>query len=312
MTTTKPTRTDRASSTLLVLIVLAVGVMAGAASFRHVHDWTMDNSPTNTPGWFGWANAVITELIPTAALIIIAKRRGKPGSHITYPMFLLISAVSLSLTAQLAVAERTVFGWMVSALPSLAFFALSKLVFSATKGTTAPAPVPASALAEVERLLAQLTARITELETRPTNQVPALTPATIAQASSTDTAPATARPVADHDPGHANPQSARNEPNETTPTPAVPAVRRDTEPGQPAAPRPAAANPGPDLADLFPSARLFAETHQKAHGTPITHLQLAVRMGIDSRKAKTILDQLTEVGQPTTQPHNGTPIGARG
>jgi hypothetical protein len=310
MTTTKPNRTDRASSTLLVLIVLAVGVMAGAASFRHVHDWTMDNSPTNTPDWFGWANAVITELIPTAALIIIAKRR-RSGGHTVYPMFLLISAVSLSLTAQLAVAKFTVFGWMVSALPSLAFFALSKLVFSATQGTTAPTEVPAPAPAETDRLLAQLTARIHELETRPTPQVPALTPAPIAPATSTDTAPATARPVADHNHGHPNPQSARSEPSETTPAPAIPAVRRGTEPGQPVAPHPAAANPGPDLADLLPSARLFAETHQKAHGTPITHGQLAVRMSIDSNKAKAVLDQLTEVGQPTTQPHNGTPIGAR-
>ncbi len=127
-------RADRATDLLLVVIVLAVGLMAGAASFRHVHDWTMHNSPTGTGTWFGWANAVITELIPTAALIIIAKRR-RNGAGIGYPMFLLVIAVGLSLTAQLAVAVPTVFGWMVSALPALAFFALSKLVFSRTKTT---------------------------------------------------------------------------------------------------------------------------------------------------------------------------------
>src|SRR5262249_52271522 len=96
---------------LLVSIVLSVGLMAGAASFNHVHDWTMHNSPTGTHGWFGWANAVITELIPTAALIIIARRR-RHGGPIAYPMFLLVIAVGLSLTAQLAVARPSVFGWM--------------------------------------------------------------------------------------------------------------------------------------------------------------------------------------------------------
>ena len=78
MTTTTDQRrrpVDTITDALLVAIVLSVGVMAGAASFNHVHDWTMAHSPTGTASWFGWANAVITKLIPTAALIIIARRR---------------------------------------------------------------------------------------------------------------------------------------------------------------------------------------------------------------------------------------------
>src|SRR6184192_3481049 len=109
--TTEPEPTkpwaERLTDGLLVTIVLSVGLMAGAASFNHVHDWTMHNSPTHTAGWFGWANAVITELIPTAALIIIARRR-RTDARIAYPMFLLIIAIGLSLTAQLAVARPTV------------------------------------------------------------------------------------------------------------------------------------------------------------------------------------------------------------
>jgi hypothetical protein len=133
----RPRRTERATDALLVAIVLAVGLMAGAASFHHVHDWTMHNSPHGTASWYGWANAVITELIPTAALIIIARKRrnGVKVGILSYPMFLLVTAVGLSLTAQLAVAVPTIFGWMVSALPACAFFALSKLVFTTTKTT---------------------------------------------------------------------------------------------------------------------------------------------------------------------------------
>ncbi len=129
----RPTRVDRMQDGVLLVIVLLVGIMAGAASFNHVHDFTIANSPDGTADWFGWANAVISELIPTAALIEIGRRR-RNRAPIGYPMFLLIAAIGVSLTAQLAVATPSVFGWIVSALPALAFFALSKLVFTANPG----------------------------------------------------------------------------------------------------------------------------------------------------------------------------------
>src|SRR4051794_27872929 len=97
---TKPTA-DRAQNGVLVTIVLLVGLMAGAASFSHVHDWTLANSLAGPPDWFGWANAVISELIPTASLIEIGRRRRKHASS-RYPMVLLVAAVGVSLTAQLA------------------------------------------------------------------------------------------------------------------------------------------------------------------------------------------------------------------
>jgi hypothetical protein len=70
-----PVPGDRLHNGVLVVIVLLVGLMAGAASFTHVHEWTLDNSPVGTADWFGWANAVISELIPTASLIEIGRRR---------------------------------------------------------------------------------------------------------------------------------------------------------------------------------------------------------------------------------------------
>nr|WP_205809350.1 DUF2637 domain-containing protein [Micromonospora sp. HNM0581] len=118
----------------MVLIVLIVGGLAGAASFTHVHDWTMANSPAGTGDWFGWANAAISELLPLAALLTIRQRR-RTGGPIGYPMFLLVCAVALSLAAQLAVAKPGLSGWLLSAVPALAFLGLSKLVFS-----TAPVP----------------------------------------------------------------------------------------------------------------------------------------------------------------------------
>ncbi|MEV7232295.1 hypothetical protein AB0M79_35640 [Polymorphospora sp. NPDC051019] len=125
------TRTHRVEGLVLVLILLTVAGFAGAASFTHVKDWTLDNSPAGTGEWFGWANAVISELVPIAALLTIRRRR-RTGQPIGYPMFLLIAAAGLSLAAQLAVAKPGPSGWLLSAVPALAFMALAKLVLSTT------------------------------------------------------------------------------------------------------------------------------------------------------------------------------------
>ncbi|WP_431928380.1 DUF2637 domain-containing protein [Micromonospora wenchangensis] len=130
--------TARVEGVVLVLIVLIVGGLAGAASFTHVHDWTMANSPAGTGDWFGWANAAISELLPLAALLTIRRRR-RTGGPVGYPLFLLVCAVALSLAAQLAVAQPSLSGWLLSAVPALAFLGLSKLVFSTTPTPTVPA-----------------------------------------------------------------------------------------------------------------------------------------------------------------------------
>jgi hypothetical protein len=41
----------------------------------------MDNSPDGTDDWFGWANAVISELVPVAALLTIRRRRRTPPTR---------------------------------------------------------------------------------------------------------------------------------------------------------------------------------------------------------------------------------------
>ncbi|TDB73327.1 DUF2637 domain-containing protein [Micromonospora sp. KC721] len=138
------TNTERVEGVVLVLIVLTVGGLAGAASFTHVHDWTMANSPAGTGDWFGWANAAISELLPLAALLTIRRRR-RTGGPIGYPMFLLVCAVALSLAAQLAVAKPGLSGWLLSAVPALAFLGLSKLVFSTTPSVAVPVDKQADA-----------------------------------------------------------------------------------------------------------------------------------------------------------------------
>ncbi|WP_435090585.1 hypothetical protein [Micromonospora aurantiaca (nom. illeg.)] len=141
---------DRLEAVALVLILLIVAATAGWASFSHVHDWTMRHVPPGTPDAFGWANAVLSDLVPVACLLDIRRRR-RHRQPISYPVFLMLAFASFSLAAQLAVADASPSGWLLSALPALAFMALTKLVFTGTptpartpvKPTPAPTPGPA-------------------------------------------------------------------------------------------------------------------------------------------------------------------------
>lgn len=142
MNTSTATRADRMEGAVLAVILTVVAVAAGWASFTHVHDWTMRHVPHGTPDAFGWVNAVISELVPVAAILTIRRRR-RTGQPIGYPVVLLIAAAALSLAAQLAVANPSPSGWLLSAVPALAFMALVKLVFTGTPtGISAGPAVP--------------------------------------------------------------------------------------------------------------------------------------------------------------------------
>ena len=138
MTTSSRNTTTKIEDLALVAILIIVAGFAGAASFTHVKDWTLANSLPGTPAWFGWANAVISELVPVAALLTIRRRR-RTRAPVGYPLALLIAAASLSLAAQLAVAKPGPSGWLLAAVPALAFMALAKLVFSSAPSSPATA-----------------------------------------------------------------------------------------------------------------------------------------------------------------------------
>src|SRR5690349_10867062 len=119
--TTTPTRPADSGARLegvaLVLILLAVGGMAGAASFRHVHDWTMHNVPAGTGDWFGWANAVISDLVPLGVGLEVRRRRRHNLKIGAYPITIILAAATLSLAGQLAEARPSITGWILAAVP---------------------------------------------------------------------------------------------------------------------------------------------------------------------------------------------------
>jgi len=142
------TGTERVEDLARLGIMAAIGVMAGAASFTHMHDWTMQALPAGTADWFGWANAVASELMPTCALLEI-RRRHRVGASIRYPVALLVASGVLSLGAQVSQAGDSLTSKGLAALPAVAFMLLAKLVFSSLPQHTDPSTdEPESAAAQ--------------------------------------------------------------------------------------------------------------------------------------------------------------------
>ncbi len=135
----KPTRGERVEGVAQVLILLAIGSMAAAASFTHVHNVAAAHGQ---PGWLAWADAVVLELMSIATGLEI-RRRHRTGRTAGFVLWVLVGAVILSLSAQVVEAERSVIGWIAAALPAAGFLSLVKIVLTRTDSSSpSPDPVP--------------------------------------------------------------------------------------------------------------------------------------------------------------------------
>jgi hypothetical protein len=134
-------RGEQVEGVLQVIILLAIGSMAAAASFTHVHNVA---SAHGQRGWLAWADAVVLELMSIATGLEI-RRRHRHGRPAGFVLTILVAAVTLSLSAQVVEAERSIIGWLAAALPAAGFLALVKIVLTRTSATTPPmraAPPP--------------------------------------------------------------------------------------------------------------------------------------------------------------------------
>ena len=78
-----------------ILIMLAIGVAAGAASFTHVHDLAAAH---RQGGWLAWADAIVLELMSIATGLEI-RRRHRNEQPAGFVLGILCAAVALSLSA---------------------------------------------------------------------------------------------------------------------------------------------------------------------------------------------------------------------
>lgn len=134
MTGVAAPRTDRAESAVQVALMLAVGGVAAAASWAHVVSLAASHGQ---PGWLAIADAAVIETTALSAGLEVRRRR-RSGRAPTFVLVALVVAVVLSLAAQVAEAERSVWGWVLAAVPALGFLVLVKIALGRTPADTDP------------------------------------------------------------------------------------------------------------------------------------------------------------------------------
>ena len=115
-----------------VVIMLAIGCAAGAASFTHVRAVAAAHGQD---GWLAYADAVVLELMSIASGLELRRRR-RHRHPVALPALVLVCAVTLSLAAQVVQAEPSVIGWIAAALPAAGFLTMVKIALT---HTTTPA-----------------------------------------------------------------------------------------------------------------------------------------------------------------------------
>lgn len=141
MATETHTRRGVGAEDYVQFVILGLVVSAAlAGAFTHMHDWTIDaidgalsaiGSDKRTPDWIGWANAVISELLPTSSILSYRKRQ-RQGRSTTVPIIIFIGSAGVSLLAQLSATGVEVPGaaQFLACLPALAVMILGKVILA--------------------------------------------------------------------------------------------------------------------------------------------------------------------------------------
>ncbi|GLY79720.1 DUF2637 domain-containing protein [Actinoallomurus iriomotensis] len=121
--------------------VAVLAGIAGAGSFTHIRDTANEHGQH---GPMAWAIAVCIDLtcVMAARERQRDKRTGRTTRRVSWPALVLTGGVLLSLAANLAQAEPTVWGWLTAATPAGAFLvAVSMLERRSTGRRPASSPV---------------------------------------------------------------------------------------------------------------------------------------------------------------------------
>jgi hypothetical protein len=103
--------------------MLAVGAVAAAASWAHVVSLARLHGQA---GWLAVADAAVIETAAVSAGLEVRRRR-QAGQSAVFVLVVLVVAVVLSLAAQVAEAERSIWGWTLAAIPAAGFLVLVKI-----------------------------------------------------------------------------------------------------------------------------------------------------------------------------------------
>jgi hypothetical protein len=116
------------------LPIALLAVIAACGSFTHIADLARRSGQT---GWQAYATAVCVDLLAVVAAGEI-RRDQRLGKRSTVPVLVLAGAIVLSLAANLAEAQPTVWGRICAGIPAAAFLLATALLERRSSGAETP------------------------------------------------------------------------------------------------------------------------------------------------------------------------------
>ncbi|QXJ23620.1 DUF2637 domain-containing protein [Actinomadura graeca] len=257
-------------------VVVLAGI-AAAGSFTHIRDTATDHGQH---GWMAWAIAVCVDL--TCVMAAGERQRDKltrrDTSRLSWPTLVLVGGILLSLAANLAQADRSVWGWITAGTPAGAFLVAVSMLERRKGGKPAGlADSSASAVLAVPDSFGH-----------PSPSSPG-SPVVPSASSSPWVVWDTDRsesPTASSVSGQSSDAGEDSRDGQTSiPVPVDPSAVTPSSSSSPASSSGAA---GP----LVDFARRVAADHEAKHGRPITRDALRARLGVSDQLASDLLRQL--------------------
>ncbi|WP_141580470.1 DUF2637 domain-containing protein [Actinomadura sp. WMMA1423] len=259
-------------------VVVLAGI-AAAGSFTHIRDTATEHGQR---GWMAWAIAVCIDLtcVMAAGERQRDKRTGRKTGRLSWPTLVLVGGILLSLAANLAQADPSVWGWITAGTPAGAFLVAVSMLERRKAGTRAGATDPAAS-----DVLA-----VPDSFGHPS---PSSSPSGSSDVPSPSSSPWV---VWEAD----RPQTAAA-------VPSAPGPNRDEDededgdgdgqtsipvPADQSALSPSASSSSPGAGPLVEFARRVASEHESRHGRPITRDVLRARLGVSNQLASDLLRQL--------------------
>ncbi|WP_412515641.1 DUF2637 domain-containing protein [Actinomadura madurae] len=267
--------------------VVVLAAIAAAGSFTHIRDTATEHGQH---GWMAWAIAVCIDLtcVMAAGERQRDKRTGRDTGRLSWPTVVLVGGILLSLAANLAQADPSVWGWITAGTPAGAFLVAVSMLERRKAGTRTavrPSPVPNS---------------FGRPEPSPSPSGAPSVPSPADPASSPwvvwerPTAAAAAAPGPGDQHDHDDRDQDEDEQDGQTSIP-VPSER----PASTAPASPSGSSSSAPAGPLVDFARRVASEHETEHGRPITRDALRARLGVSNQLASDLLRQIrTEATAP--------------
>ncbi|URM98396.1 DUF2637 domain-containing protein [Actinomadura madurae] len=274
-------------------VVILAGI-AAAGSFTHIRDTATEHGQH---GWMAWAIAVCIDLtcVMAAGERQRDKRTGRDTGRLSWPTVVLIGGILLSLAANLAQADPSVWGWITAGTPAGAFLVAVSMLERRKAGNRPAArhlPVPDS---------------FGRPEPSASSSGALSVPSPADTASSPwvvwehPTAAAAAAPVPRDQHDQDEQDRGADEQDGQTSIP-VPTERpASTAPASSASSSAASSSSAP-AGPLVDFARRVASEHETEHGRPITRDALRARLGVSNQLASDLLRQIRTEQTRATAP----------